>query len=466
MILRIHHQGSAQTWILGEPNTVLPFSIGSDPENDIVIADPAVPAFITTFQFGGHHGIIHSGGRVPLEPVAGYRIAVSWTDDLGALDREGTIGTRLEFHRGLAPAHTLDDADPRRIEATRIGRAVKEAHPDLDEARCEDRIVEHVRALNHVTRSRPPVTRARIEYTSDLDVAIDRFVRAWSAEDAAPFAPAVWSYVQRYHAFAGLVLSEQGADIATGMALASEISMPWRAFALHDLVGLHLGYRDEESPFRPLVELLCEGVITLALSGGAFVLCAQHAVPPRTALGERIAREQALAEEPEVLADVIEQGGEPRRALLVRSGVRIALQRHELANLKWFRNARSVMLAQSQGGIEPTKPSALAEITPPAWLGVEGRAMVLGRTNIFHIERGQLRIDPINDEHSNITCRGASGTFWLDQGEFYGMQLNGAPVRFPTPLFEGDLVRVRATYASDTIRTIDTIATFHLGYPD
>lgn len=452
VLLHLEYRGDAQTFVIGDVETVVPFSIGSSRGNEVIIDDPAVPEYVTTYQFGGHHGIIHAGGRGPLEAFAGYRATVLWTDDLSTVNLESRIPTRVLFRPGYGELHTIADDDPRRRELDRLTRV---AAPPLNDARCEELIVEHLRALSYATRGREPLRLGRIDITSDLAAAVDRYVAAWGAEDEAPFSPASWSYVHRFHAWAGLLADDK---VAIGEALASRVKALDRGPAIHQLLGLHLAtLGDDDSPFRALVTLWSEGVTTLAVPGGSFVLYAPHADRPE--LAARVAREHALRDEPAVLADFIEEGGEPRRAAIVRSGVRITNQRERLKLVKWFPNARGVMLPATSALAPPVVP-ALAEITPPAFLVIDGKRMPLGRTNIFHIERGRLRCDPISDDRSNIVCRGDARVFWLDEGEFHGMELNGAAVRAPIPLFDGDLIRVRALHPQGVT---DTVATFHLG---
>ncbi|MFT3699976.1 MAG: hypothetical protein QM831_42925 [Kofleriaceae bacterium] len=451
VLLHIEYRGDVQTFVIGDVNTVVPFTIGSSLGNEVIIDDPAVPEYVTTYQFGGHHGIIHSGGRGPLDEFAGYRVRVLWTEDLSTVNLESKLPTRVRFKPGYGELHSIADDDPRRLELDRIARAVP---AKLADARCEELIDDHLRALNYASRDRAALKRGRIDITSDLDAAIERYVAAWGAEDVAPFSPASWAYVQRFHAWVGLL---DRAKTATGEALASRVKVHERGPGVQKLVGLHLALLGDDSPFAPLVALLKIGVTTFALPGGSFVLWAPHADRPE--LATRVAKEKALAGETAVLADYIEEGGEARRATIVRSGATIANQRERLQTVKWFPNARAVMLAASTTRVDKPAPAELAEITPPAFVVVDGREMPLGRTNIFHVERGRLRCDPINDPSSNIVCRGA-GVFWLDEGEFYGMELNGSPVRNPMPLYDGDLIRVRAVHPQGSL---DAIATFHLG---
>lgn len=438
-------------------------TVGRDPACDIVIDDPAVEPRHAWLSAGSNHRMLrlageersgrHDGRPFALGPYGMQLMELERAHEPAPGPPRLPIRINVPTARRVTTAADSDGALAR--EARRLFHVlVDPAHhmTDLDEPWCEAQLRAHFACLG--------LTAGRVEYTSSLAHARERWKAEWFAVEHQPFAPAAWRYVHRlaaWHAEHGSVPFHTWFFTAAIQRVWSDVDF---TAAIEALLEAHLASQgDDGSPIKPLVALAERGVFAFALPGDATLLY--------LVAGRDIARSSARDEEPLlralvedptdhatrlVYADLLEGRGQLARAEHLRAEAAGKSFERRVARVEHlFGGARAVFLSRPDKDVEDVEmwPVIATGAPPPtARLETPQRAYPLAALTGVAVDDQagvtvvDLRAAPDFQRHATLTY--ADGTFWLRMHDYHSATVNGAYFGgdIDRPLFEGDAIQL------------------------
>ena len=458
-----------ETYALGElgafysPGSVRrEITVGRDPACDIVIDHPAVEPRHAWLRVGGIHHSVRLIGEEARRCREDHPFAIGpcgvrlWAVDRTSEPAQGPPHLPIRVNiptaqRVVTAAGGALDREARRLFHVLVDPA--NHMRDLDEPWCEAQLRAHFARLG--------LAAGRIEYTSSLAHARERWTAEWFAVEHQPFTPAAWRYVHRLASWRA-----RCAHIRfISWFFTAGLQRVWSDVDFTETIGAllvaHLESQDDDgSPARPLVALAERGVFAFALPGEATLLYLLAGLDDITRCSARDEEPllRALAEDPTdhatrlVYADLLEGRGQLARAEHLRAeAAGKNFERRVVAVEILFRDARAVFLprpcktAKLWPTVAPPPPAA-----PPPTARLETAqhtyplAAITGVTvdNNNTVTVVDLRATPDVQRHATLTY--TDGTFWLrvhdsHTGSVNGTHFGGATER---PLFEGDTIRL------------------------
>jgi len=433
-------------------------TIGRDPTCDIVIDHPAVEPRHAWLTAASNHRMVRLAGEEMRNRHDGRPFAIGpygvqlWESERASQPASGppSLPIRINVPTARRIAATGDDG-PHDREVRRLFHALVDPADhmrDLDEPWCEAQLGAHFACLG--------LTPGRIEYTSSLAYARERWKAEWFAIEHQPFTPAAWRYIHRLAAWR----AEQESPGGGSWFFTAGLQRVWPDVdfteTIASLIEAHLmSLDDERSPMRPLVALAERGVFAFALPSDAFLLYlpAGHDIARCSARHEEPLL-RALAADPAdhatrlVYADLLEARGQLARAEHLRAEATGGNFERRVARVEHlFGDARAVFLPRPHENVEMWPVIATTTPSPVARLESAQHAYPLAAvtgvavTDSAGVTVADLRAAPDFERHATLTY--ADGTFWLRMHDYHSAWVNGAYFAgdIDRPLFEGDTIR-------------------------
>ncbi|HWO26127.1 MAG TPA: FHA domain-containing protein [Kofleriaceae bacterium] len=434
-------------------------TVGRDPACDIVIDHPAVEPRHAWLTAASNHRMVRLAGAEMRERHDGRPFAIGpygmqlWESEGKHEPAPGPphLPIRINIPTARRVTASSDDSALDR-EARRLFHVLVDpaSHMrELDEPWCQAQLRAHFASLG--------LTAGRIEYTSSLAYARERWKAEWFAVEHQPFTPAAWRYVHRLAAWR----AAQASPHFNSWFFTAGLQRAWPdvdlAETLEALLEAHLAsLPDDGSPARPLVALAERGVIPFALPGDAtllYLLAGRDIARCSARDEEPLLR--ALAEDPTdhatrlVYADLLEGRGELARAEHLRAEAAGQNFERRVARVEHlFHHARAVFLPRPHERVEMWPVIATADPPPAARLeGAQRTYPLAALTGVAVDDQGavtvvDLRATPDFQRHATLTY--ADGTFWLRMHDYHTAWVNDAHCGsdHERPLLEGDTIQL------------------------
>jgi uncharacterized protein (TIGR02996 family) len=440
-------------------------TVGRDPACDIVIDHPAVEPRHAWLLVGGIHHMVRLAGEEMRRyredhpfVIGPYGIRL-WEADGTGEPAPGPPHLPIRINIPTAQRVVTAAGSALGREARRLFHVLVDPANhmrDLDEPWCEAQLRAHFACLG--------LTAGRIEYTSSLAHACERWKAEWFAVEHQPFTPAAWQYVHRLASWRAGRAGRAHIRV-TSWFFTAGLQRVWSDVALTETIGAlleaHLASQgDAGSPARPLVALAERGVFAFALPGGATLLylLAGHDDSTRCSARDEEPLLRALAEDPTdhatrlVYADLLEGRGQLARAEHLRAeAAGTSFERRVPRVEHLFPHARAVFLPRPSKNVKmwPTAAPPPPTAPPPtARLETAQRTYPLAAITGVTVDDNHavtvvdLRATPDVQRHATLTY--TDGTFWLRMHDSHSGSVNGAHFggAFERPLFEGDTIRL------------------------